>query len=619
MKKLLLAVAFVCLSIGAYAQNLTTVSGSNITDINGTKLAAGQVCFLITDQSDTPISVSIGGGGQALKRGFCSAVTAGVITGFTVPNPANTLPTGIYYRITVKDSSSGLEVLRYTTVSFVGSTFNFDNYAPLNLGSPAPLSGNSVTGNLAVTGNVAATGTVTGSNIPASILQQIFNAGTGLNQRTAVNFFAGLSCLDNAGTLRTDCRQGQLNTVTFSATPTFDCSLGGVQKITLTANVTSSSLSNCIAGQFVAFEVCENATGGFTFAQPAGLNQWIPILTTANACSSQQYTFDTATTAFPDLSVLPTLTGDVTNSGNVTTVGKVNGVSYPASPSTHAVPVTTAANTDTYKVIPDCTDTGGNHINYTQSTDAFSCGTSGNATAAPGTGIAFAGSTSGTTTVKASATASGTLTLPAATGTLSIGALTVQTFNASGTHTILCSTEKATVVGGGAAGGGASASNTGSGGGSGGVAIKWLSGLTPGNTLTVTVGAGGTPVSNAAGGNGAATTVASGTQTISTITANGGNGGAASTDPGPGSGAPISTGGDINGAGVSAIFVNTASTFGGAGGSTFLGGAGSFVSASTVGQPAVANTGSGGGGASIGATNAGGAGAAGTVYFECVK
>jgi hypothetical protein len=424
--KILLLSALFLFSGLMQAQNLTTVSGSNITDLNGTKLQAGQICFYGTDQQDQQISFSIGGGGQALKRHVCSAVTAGVITSFTVPNPGATLPTGIYYRITITDSNTGAEVLRYTTVSFTGATFNFDNYAPLNLGSPAPLSGNSVTGNLSVTGNVAATGTVTGTNIPSSILQQIFSAGTGQTQRTAVNFFAGLTCADNASTLRTDCRQGQLNTVTFSATPTFDCSLGGVQKLTLTANVTSSSLSNCIAGQQVAFEVCENATGGFTFAQPAGLNQWTPILTTANACSSQQYTFDTATTAFPDL--MPALSGDVTSTAasTATTVVKVNGVSYPASPSTHSVPVTTAANTDTYKVIPDCQDSAGNHINYTQSTDTFSCGTTGNATSAPGTGIAFAGSTSGTTTVKASATASGTLTLPAATDTL-VGQATTDT------------------------------------------------------------------------------------------------------------------------------------------------------------------------------------------------
>ncbi|HET9183249.1 MAG TPA: hypothetical protein VFP59_14020 [Candidatus Angelobacter sp.] len=35
--------------------------------------------------------------------------------------------------------------------------------------SPAPLSGNSVTGNLGVTGNISASGTIAGSNIPATI------------------------------------------------------------------------------------------------------------------------------------------------------------------------------------------------------------------------------------------------------------------------------------------------------------------------------------------------------------------------------------------------------------------------------------------------------------------
>jgi hypothetical protein len=42
----------------------------------------------------------------------------------------------------------------------------------------------------------------------------------------------------------------------------------------------------------------------------------------------------------------------------------------------HAVPVGTAASDPTSKVVPDCTDTIGNHLNFTQSTDAWSCGTS---------------------------------------------------------------------------------------------------------------------------------------------------------------------------------------------------------------------------------------------------
>src|SRR5512140_3007523 len=141
MKKLFFVFAlFASFAVNLHAQNITTVSASNITDINGTKLAAGQLCFLITDSQDNPISVSIGGGGQALKRGYCAPVAAGAVTPtFTVPNPAATLPSGIYYRVTVKDSSTGQEVLRDTGGSFAGATFNFDNYAPVNLGSFAPL------------------------------------------------------------------------------------------------------------------------------------------------------------------------------------------------------------------------------------------------------------------------------------------------------------------------------------------------------------------------------------------------------------------------------------------------------------------------------------------------
>src|SRR5712671_3724479 len=290
MKKFIVAFAIIAsfavgFSNDAHGQNLTTVSGSNITDINGTKLAAGQLCFLITDQQDNPISVSIGGGGQALKRGYCSAVTAGVVTLFTVPNPANTLPSGIYYRVTVKDSSTGQEVLRYTGVSFTGATFNFDNYAPVNLGSFAPLSGNSVSGNLAVSGNIAATGTVTGSNIPSSILQQIFNAGVGLTQRTAFNCLAGMVCSDNAGTSRTDVRLGSLTTATFSATPTFDASTAASFKLTLTGNVTSSTLSNAVAGEPISFEICQDGTGGRTFVAPTNVLNMGTIVSTAGACN----------------------------------------------------------------------------------------------------------------------------------------------------------------------------------------------------------------------------------------------------------------------------------------------------------------------------------------------
>jgi hypothetical protein len=293
MKKLLLFSVFLCVLCGeGFCQNLTTVSASNITDINGAKLAAGQLCFLITDQQDNPISVSIGGGGQALKRGYCSGITAGVVTSFTVPNPSATSPSGIYYRVTVKDSGTGQEVLRYPLVSFTRATFNFDNYAPTNLFAGAPLSGTVVNGNLSGNGNATFTGTVTGSNIPGNILQQIFSSGVGQTQRMSFNMMAGLTCSDNAGTSRTDCRLGTLTTVAFSATPTFDASTAASFKLTLTGNVTSSTLSNAVAGEPISFEICQDGTGGRTFVPPANVLNMGTIVNTASACSTQEFWFD---------------------------------------------------------------------------------------------------------------------------------------------------------------------------------------------------------------------------------------------------------------------------------------------------------------------------------------
>jgi hypothetical protein len=163
MKKFILLMGAMC-AIPAVAQNWTMVSATNITDLNQQKLASGQLCFLGTDQNDVPISFNVGGGGQVLKRAFCAAVSNGAVTSFTVPNPAAATPAGIYYRITVKDVNTGQEVLRYTQASFTGATFNFDNYAPLNLGQFTAPSGTAVTGNLSVNGNLSLTGTFSGSN-----------------------------------------------------------------------------------------------------------------------------------------------------------------------------------------------------------------------------------------------------------------------------------------------------------------------------------------------------------------------------------------------------------------------------------------------------------------------
>lgn len=86
-----------------------------------------------------------------------------------------------------------------------------------------------------------------------------------------------------------------VNTVAFSATPVFDLSAGSIQRITLTGNVTSSTLTNVQVGRFI-LEVCQDATGSRTFVAPTNLLGFTSIGASATAlkCSAQAFLNDGA-------------------------------------------------------------------------------------------------------------------------------------------------------------------------------------------------------------------------------------------------------------------------------------------------------------------------------------
>lgn len=201
MKKFILFLLCMFFCLPGSAQNWTTVTATNITDLNQQKLAAGQLCFLATDQNDNPISIGIGGGGQLLRRAFCSAVANGAVTNFSVPNPAQTAPAGVMYRVTVNDTSVGREVLRYTQVAFTGAAFNFDAYAPTGPGSLPPL-GNTVNGNLNVNGNLSITGAFATSqfgNISATAYNNVVEANTQTGADACVQIAAAIAALPTTG------------------------------------------------------------------------------------------------------------------------------------------------------------------------------------------------------------------------------------------------------------------------------------------------------------------------------------------------------------------------------------------------------------------------------------
>lgn len=188
-----------------------------------------------------------------------------------------------------------------------------------------------------------------------------------------------------------------------------------------------------------------------------------------------------------------------------------------------------------------------------------------------------------------------------------------QTFTSNGTFTIPdgVTTVRVTVVGGGGGGN----NTTSSGGGGGGGAIKVLTGLTPGATLSVTVS--GISSTTSSGGT---SSVSSGTQSITTISATGGAVGVSIPGPGADAGRAsrsmgglggIGSNGDLNVAGGCGEQGRADRFWGGGidytfgnGGTSMLGGPGGTGTSSANGRQY------GGGGAG----SAGGAG--GVVFFE---
>ena len=218
----------------------------------------------------------------------------------------------------------------------------------------------------------------------------------------------------------------------------------------------------------------------------------------------------------------------------------------------------------------------------------------------------------GTSAVQTVAPGTAGNVLTSAGGTWTSAALPVAGVNAqvytsgSGSFTIPANVTKlkVTIVGGGGGSGGSAVGNAGGGGGGGGTAVKWLTGLTPLNTINYAVGSGGaagsaTPTS---GGAGNPSSISSGTQSITTVTANGG--GAGLTGGGVGAGG-TATNGDLN-------MPGSTPDSGSNGGSSIYSNIQSAQGAS------VANAGLnyGGGASSISGANAGAVGAAGVIIFE---
>ncbi len=207
-------------------------------------------------------------------------------------------------------------------------------------------------------------------------------------------------------------------------------------------------------------------------------------------------------------------------------------------------------------------------------------------------------------------TDNGSLAVPTVSGRL----LSQQEFSSSGTWTkpVGCNLIRIRLVGGGGAGGGAAESAgdpAGSGGGSGGPEEMLLD-VSAISSVTVTIGAGGTPAAGTNGGDGGTTSFGAHCQ------GTGGEGGKGGTDihPNEGGEGGVGSGGDVNGQGAQGH--SAFSDWAGAGGDSIFSGGGFGREDDGNGNAGLRGSGGGGGRDNTGGSNSGGAGGAGFVIIE---
>ena len=138
-----------------------------------------------------------------------------------------------------------------------------------------------------IPGDAFLNGTISGATITNPTITGGTDSGTAIDSAVVTG-----SSIDGSAIGATTPASGSftslasaLQAVTFSATPAFDASKYDYFTMTLTGNVTSSTLTGSVTGQEITFDICQDGTGGRTFAWPASLLDPPTVNPTAGACT----------------------------------------------------------------------------------------------------------------------------------------------------------------------------------------------------------------------------------------------------------------------------------------------------------------------------------------------
>lgn len=122
----------------------------------------------------------------------------------------------------------------------------------------------------------------------ASYKINLYAAGTG---NTCNGTAVGSLIWSQEPVITTPSFGGTVQSVTFSTTPSFDASVAQFFDLTLTGNVTSSTITNAVSGSVVQFKICQDGTGSRTFVWPGTVSAPPIISNGASDCTYSAFRY----------------------------------------------------------------------------------------------------------------------------------------------------------------------------------------------------------------------------------------------------------------------------------------------------------------------------------------
>jgi hypothetical protein len=222
-------------------------------------------------------------------------------TGTAIFNNSVTISDGVFTVTTSTTlTKTGQEVLLFSGSPYSAGTQTTNT--PLQLFQP--------TGTTAVT-TWSASGTILGFNTGSSFGGNVIDVHSGggasvfsVSQNGIVDAFRFVA----SGVIGGAYYQSSVGIVTYSVTPVFGVS-AGIATLTLTGNVTSSTIASGVVSQQLLVQITQDGTGGRTFVWPTNMVGGGTPSAAAGSTSSQNFIYNSVSASWQAVGPMFTTTG----------------------------------------------------------------------------------------------------------------------------------------------------------------------------------------------------------------------------------------------------------------------------------------------------------------------